>query len=295
MLRLQKPLLNFLRVSLAAFFACYQLSHAQLSVSIALGQTQFLAGEAVPCQITITNQTGSELILANFGRLPWLDITVESTSGHPATSYSQANPAPVNIPAGQSVAKTVDLNSLFGVREPGGYRVSVNVRTDATESNYTSNRISFNTIKVRPDWSQKIGINGTKETREFRLMNFTNNKQTMIYAQVIDGQRGTPMATLNLGKALLFVKPQAATDKQQNMHVLYLATPEFFLYARLDNNGRFLGRELYTKGPSGDPRLMTFADGSVKVAGGLKFDPDAVAQQKSKIRKLSDRPKYTYN
>jgi hypothetical protein len=269
--------------------------HSQVGVAISMQQNQFMAGEAAQFQCTITNHTGNNLILSNVGQLPWLEVNVIRSGGQPATQFQRANPGPIQIPAGQSVAKTIDVNSLYNIREAGTYRVSVVVRTDANENSYSSNSVLFHTINLRPDWSHKFSLSGAKDTREFRMMNFTNNKQTMIYVQVIDNKTGTPLRTLNLGKALLFRKPQAAIDKQQNMHVLYLASPEFFLYARIDSQGRFLGRELYTPGAGGDPRLMTFADGSVKVSSGIKFDADAAAKQKSSMRKLSDRPRYTYN
>jgi hypothetical protein len=268
---------------------------AQVAIGIAMPQNQLVAGEAALVKCTITNQTGSNLLLSNSGQLPWLEVNVTRSGGQPATQSQRPNPAPVQIPAGQAVAKTIDLNSLYNIREAGTYRVSVFVRTGDNENAYSSNSILFHTITLRPDWSSKFSIAGTKDTREFRMMNFTSNKQTMIYVQVIDSKTGNSLQTLNLGKALLFRKPQAAIDKQQIMHVLYLATPEFFLYARIDNKGRYLGRDLYTPGAGGDPSLMTFADGSVKVASGIKFDADAALKQKSKIRKLSDRPRYTYN
>jgi hypothetical protein len=276
-------------------FAMISLVKAQVTVGIAMPQSQFVAGEAALVQCSITNQTGSTLFLSNAGQLPWIELNVTRSGGQPATQFKRPNPGATQVPAGQTVAKTIDINSLYNIREAGSYRVSVSVRTDGGERVYSSNSLLFHTITLRPDWSSKFGIAGTKETREFRMMNLTSNKETMIYVQVIDSKTGNPMQTLNLGKALLFRKPQAAIDKEQNMHVLYLATPEFFLYARMDRNGRFLGRDLYTPGAGGDPRLMTFADGSVKVASGIKYDADAAAKQKSNMRKLSDRPRYTYN
>jgi hypothetical protein len=40
---------------------------------------------------------------------------------------------------------------------------------------------------------------------------------------------------------------------------------------------------------------MTFADGSVKVAGSVLYDAKAAAAESSRIRKISERPPYTYN
>jgi hypothetical protein len=67
------------------------------------------------------------------------------------------------------------------------------------------------------------------------------------------------------------------------------------VHARIDVNGRFLGRDLHKRGASGDPRLMTFADGAVKVAGSILYDQKAEAEARAKIRKISERPTYTYN
>ena len=77
--------------------------------------------------------------------------------------------------------------------------------------------------------------------------------------------------------------------------MLYLATPEFYVHARIDVNGKFLGRDLHKRGAGGDPRLMSFADGSVQVAGSIRYDAQAEAAARAKIRKISERPPYTYN
>jgi hypothetical protein len=126
-------------------------------------------------------------------------------------------------------------------------------------------------------------------------MNFTNSQKSLLYAQVVDCKTGVSIQTLCLGEALLFRKPQAAVDRSQALHVLYLATPEFYVHARIDVNGKFLGRDLHKRGAGGDPRLMSFADGSVQVAGSIRYDAQAEAAARAKIRKISERPPYTYN
>jgi hypothetical protein len=41
--------------------------------------------------------------------------------------------------------------------------------------------------------------------------------------------------------------------------------------------------------------FSAFADGSVKVAGSVLYDQKAEAEARGKIRKISERPAYTYN
>lgn len=279
-----------------AVAATTALASAQLSVSIQMGQSQFLAGEAMLVAITITNHTGGDIILANNGRTPWLDMVVKRGNGEPASSLGRTNFGAVKIATGQSMGKTIDISGLYNLREPGSYSVSALIRYGTENNGFISNRLLFSSTNARPDWSQKVGVPGQPgKTHEFRVINFTSSSKSMLYTQVIDSKTGLSLQTLNLGQALLFRKPQAAVDRTQTLNVLYLATPEFYVHARIDVNGRFLGRELHKRGASGDPRLVTFADGSVKVAGSILYDAKAEAEAQAKIRKISDRPAYTYN
>lgn len=274
------------------------LAQAQLGVNIRMNQSQLLAGEAVLVGITITNHTGNDIVLANSGRTPWLDVVVKRANGESASALGKnAGFGAVKIASGQTMSKTIDIGQLYNLREPGSYSVSALVRSSGAQaSGFASNRLLFSCANVRPDWSQKVGVPGSPgKTREFRVINFTNSKKTQLYAQLIDSKTGTSLQTLNLGEALLFRKPQAAVDSKQTLNVLYLATPEFYVHARIDVSGRFLGRELHQRGAGGDPRLMTFADGSVKVAGSILYDPQAAAKAQGKIRKISERPPYAYN
>lgn len=269
---------------------------AQVSVNIQMGQTQFLAGEAMLVSVTISNHTGGDILLANSGRTPWLDMVVKRGNGESASALGRTNFGAVKIASGQSMVKTIDISGLYNLREQGSYSVSALIRYGSGNNGFVSNRLLFSCVNVRPDWSQKVGVPGQPgKTHEFRVMNFTSSTKSMIYAQVVDSKTGISLQTLNLGQALLFRKPQAAVDRTQTLNILYLATTEFYVHARIDVNGRFLGRDLHKRGGSGDPRLVTFADGSVKVAGSILYDVKAEAEAQAKIRKISERPAYTYN
>lgn len=271
-------------------------SHAQLGVNIRMNQSQYLGGEPILVAVTITNNTGNDVVLASQGRTSWLDMVVKRGNGETASSFGRSSFGAVKIAAGQSMSKTIDIAGLYHLREPGAYSVSAIVRmTGADTSGFISNRLLFNCANVRPDWSQKVGVPGKPgKSHEFRVMNFTNSQKSSLYAQVVDCKTGVSIQTLCLGEALLFRKPQAAVDRSQALHVLYLATPEFYVHARMDVNGKFLGRELHKRGAGGDPKLVSFADGSVLVAGSIPYDAQAEAAIRSKIRKISERPTYTY-
>jgi hypothetical protein len=53
-------------------------------------------------------------------------------------------------------------------------------------------------------------------------------------------------------------------------------------------------RKLHQRGQLGDPQLLTFGDGTVKVTNSVVYDQKAAAEARSKVRKASDRPPITY-
>jgi hypothetical protein len=271
--------------------------YAQINVNIRMNNSQFLSGESLLVGLNITNNSGNNLELCNIERVKWIDFVIKRENGQPAIPRGKNSFGSVKIINGQAMSRSFDIASMFNMKEPGNYSVSIIIRTSGdVQSGYASNRILFSVSNARPDWSQKVGVPGKPGvTREYRVTNFTNPRKSQLYTQVIDCKTGISIKTQPLGEALLFRKPQAAVDKMQNLHVLYLANPQFYVLARVDINGNLINRELFIRGDGGDPRLMSFGDGSVKVAGGILYDAKAAAAQKAKTRKMSDRPTYTFS
>jgi hypothetical protein len=89
-------------------------------------------------------------------------------------------------------------------------------------------------------------------------------------------------------------KPLATVDRQQRMHVMFLATPTMWVHCVIDTDGKLNDRQIHQRGPQGDPQLLTFGDGSVRVANSIPYDPKAAAEARAKIRKASDRPPIVY-
>ncbi len=272
------------------------LLQAQIGVQINCDQTQFLNGEAVLVDVMLTNHTGADLTLQNSAGVPWLEFVVRRSNDDVVTPARRNQFQSVKIVTGQTVVKKINLSQLFHLKEAGNYRVTCVVRMGGNETaGFTSNRLIFSVSNARADWSQKVGVPGQPgASREFRLTNFTNSSKTQLYAQIVDGRSDTPIQTLCFGEALLFRKPQAAVDRQQTLHVLYLANPQFYVHAQINLNGQLLNRELHQRGAGGDPQLMTYADGNVKVINSVQYDAKAAEEARRKIRKLTDRPPYTY-
>jgi hypothetical protein len=271
-------------------------AHAQLTASLNLAKRQYLAGEPVIAVVTITNHAGQELTFYGDGRTQWLDFILKNSQGDSVSTKGKANFGKMTIRAGESLAREVDLSQQFMLSEPGNYSAVAVVHMPGNPGEGTStNRVTFNQSPGSPYWTQKVGIaGGSGQLREFRIINFSGDQKTQVYAQVIDGRTGRNVRTFLLGDVLMLRKPLVTVDRRQRMHVLFLATPTMWVHCQIDTDGKLVDRQIHQRGTNGDPQLLTFPDGEVRVANSIPYDPKAAAEAKSKIRKASDRPPGAY-
>ena len=278
------------------FIAFAGLANAQLSTSLKLSKRQYLAGEPVIAIVTVTNHAGRELTFASDGRTQWLDFILKDSRGESVTPKGRALFGKMTIRAGESLAREIDLAQHFQLSEPGNFSVGALVHMPgSTVEGASTGRVLFTQSPGVPYWSQKVGIPGKAGlTREFRLLNFSGDEKAQIYAQIIDGRTGQNVRTFLLGDVLMLRKPLATVDRQQRMHVMFLATPTMWVHYQIDTDGKVAERQIHQRGSQGDPQLLTFADGTVRVANSIPYDPKAAAEAKAKVRKASDRPPAGY-
>jgi hypothetical protein len=278
--------------TIAATLLCAGFAHAQLASSLKIEKIQHLAGEPVIAVVTVTNHAGKELVFQSDGRFQWLDFIVKTSSGNTVNPKRRVLFGPMKIGAGQTLAREVDLSQHFQLSEPGNFSVSAVIHAPGDEVAGTStNRAFFSQSPGRLYWSQKVGISGSGgRTREYRVLNFSGDSKSQIYAQIVDGTTGQLVRTFLLGEILMLRKPVATVDGQQRMHVMFLATPVMWVHYVIDTDGKVVDRQIHQRGPVGDPQLLTLADGSVRVANSIPYDPKAAAEERAKIHKASDRP-----
>lgn len=272
------------------------VASAQLSATLSIPKTQYVAGEPVVVVVSVTNHAGQILTFSGDARTPWLDFIVKDRHGESVTPKGRSVSGKMTIRAGESLSREVDLAQCFQLSEPGNFSVSalVHMPGDAT-GGASSNRVLFNQSPGSPYWTQKVGIPGKPgQTREFRLLNFSGDEKSQIYAQVVDNRTGNNVRTFLLGDVLMLRKPLVTVDRLQRMHVLFLATPTMWVHCQVDSDGKLVDRQIHQRGTQGDPQLMTFGDGTVRVSNSVLYDQKAAAEAKAKIRKASDRPAITY-
>jgi hypothetical protein len=282
---------------LAAFaLLCIGQAEAQVSATLNMPKKQFLAGEQIIAVVTITNYAGRELVFQSDGRFQWLDFSLKNSNGSPVSPRGRKLFGPMKIGAGQTLAREVDLTQNFQLSQPGNFSVSAVVHPpgDTTEGTST-NRIFFSLSPGRPYWTQKVGIPGKiGQTREFRILNFSADLKSQLYAQIVDGRSGESIRTFLLGDALMLRKPSATIDRNQRLHVIFLTTPTMWAHYEIDTNGTVVKRQIHQRGAIGDPKLITMGDGTVHVGNSIPYDAKAAAEALKKTRKASDRPAGVY-
>ena len=272
------------------------LVQAQLATSLRLSKIQYLSGEPIVATVTITNHAGRDIVFQGESQRPWLDFVITNARGDSATPTAHSSFGAMKISAGQTLSRQVDISALFQLADPGTYSTSATIRMPGRDAETTTtNRVLLNVSPGRTYWSQKVGIaDRSGKIREFRILNFSGDQKTQLYAQVLDGRSGLPIRTFSLGEALLLRKPSVTVDKNQRLHVLFLASPDAWVHCQVDTDGRLANRAIHKCGPQGDPLLMTAPDGSVSVSNSIPYDPKAAAAARAKFRKLSERPSITF-
>lgn len=278
---------------IVAILLCAGSAQAQLSSSLKILKKQHLTGEPVLAVVTVTNHAGRDLILQSDGRFQWLNFSVKTANGTPVNPRGRALFGPIQIGAGQTMAREVDLTQHFQLNQSGNFTVSAAIRLPDEQAEGTStNRAFFNQSAGTLYWSQKVGVHGSsKQSRDFRVLNFSGDSKPQIYAQVVDGKTGQFVRTFPLGDILMLRKPVVTVDRQQRMHVMFLATPVMWVHYVINTDAEVVNRQIHQRAAVGDPQLLALADGSVQVANSIPYDPLAAAEQKAKIHKASDRPK----
>lgn len=269
----------------------------QVSITLKVDRRQYLEHEPVTAVVTVTNRSGRELDFASRleGKIAhsWLDFSMRDSGGRPMTKRNHKVFQRAVIPAGRSMARRINLSGMFNVAKVGNFAVTAHVRRPGIdEVSYTSNSGHFTVGGGSTIHSVPFGVPNSPFTkREYNVVTFNDGERTSLYAQVMDTNSGRSISTFRLSEYLGFVKPQMALDGKNQLHVLYLADPEVFVHATVNQDGNHTGTKYFKRAGGRQPRFVAFADGSVVVSGAIPFDPEKEVQAQKKARRASERPK----
>lgn len=270
-------------------------SLAQVSVYLQFSRKQYVANEPIRAQVTITNRAGRDLKLQSQFRggfaQSWLDFTVRDSRGRDLISQTNEVFQAAVVPAGQSIARKVTLNSLYQMAPVGNYMVRANVQIQGDDVAYTSNLAHATVSQGAEIWRQSFGVpNSASPKREYAVIGFNDGKRLSIYAEVRDKGTGRSLSTFRLSEYLSVTKPQAAIDGKNEMHVLYRANVEVFVHVVVNPDG-ILKETKYFKRSGGRPPRLVASGREVGVRGAAPFDPTKAATVRRGQRRTSDRPR----
>ena len=293
---------QFLKHTAAIFCAIVTIAaaipeaSAQLAVRLELSKSSYIVNEPIKATIYITNNAGREVTLSNQNGRPWLDFNI-SARGRGITPSRRTSYGAAVIAAGETVARSVTLNTTYALGTMGNYMCQAYIQMpEAGRNGFVSNRLSFNVMNGRLVWNQQVGIpEAPEEIRGYELLTFTGNRSMELFAHVKSINRNQEIATIPLGKIISFRKPTGALDGANNLHALYQVKPNIFGHSCVTPSGILQFTKFVKRGATGDPRLTRFASGEVAVSGGIVYDPVAEEAQRKKVRNVSERPPFIYN
>lgn len=252
-------------------------AQAQFQVSMKLPRTDFLAMEAIPATVTITNRTGAEAVLGGPGRGSWLSFEMTDTSGRSLAPMEVDGSDMVRIPPGGTIQRRVVVTEAFAPSEIGNYGLIARVLDTTTQDFYASARSRFNITDAKPMWQQSFGVPpGYKRagsTLRYSVILFSDREGSSLYFRLVEDKTEVRLMTYRLGPVSMAHDPQITLDKDNHLQIVFLAQPHIFSHCIIAPDGTLKKRSYYKEEKGDRPMLSVNADGEAFVQGGELFDP----------------------
>ncbi|HWL51296.1 MAG TPA: hypothetical protein VNQ90_02605 [Chthoniobacteraceae bacterium] len=296
---MRRLLIPVFLLTLLALFG--EQAQAQVQVGLEIKRRLFVAYEPVVATVTIRNMSGRDLPLADEGSTPWFGFQVVRDDGRPVGPFANSYQLePLIIPAGQTVRRSVTLNTLYPINDYGLYRIRATIYFSPHKKYFQSVVRNIEISEGKVFWRQTVGVpdgmQGSGETRIISALKFRKLDANYLYIRIEDPDNGLVYCTFPTDRLISGMEPQLMLDLSNQLHVLQVSGPKTYLHTQVDLNGKMLSRETYLAVKS-RPALKRDIAGNITVRGGRR-EADQVAQNEigstsaelRGIPKLSDRP-----
>jgi hypothetical protein len=252
-------------------------ARAQVTVSVDLGQDQYLVGEPIQVAVRIINRSGQALDLGS--EADWLTFSLESGDGN---IVRQLQEVPVQgefkLESAQRATKRVDIAPYFVLDHVDRYKMTALVKIRQWGQELRSNPVSFDLIQGTKIWEQEFGVphasatnTAPPEVRKYILQEARYLRSGLrLYLKVTDASGTFVFKVSTVGPMLSFGGEEARLDKFSRLHVLYQNGPHSFSYSVFDPDGNLLTRQTYDY--TSRPELTEDRNGNTVVSGGVR-DP----------------------
>lgn len=284
---------------LVALAACVSSLQAQIQVNLTLKRHFYVAYEPIVATVSVTNLAGRDIPLADENGHQWFGFTVLRQDGMPLPPL---NPnyqlTPLTIPAGGTVKRNINLNTLYPVHDYGPYKVRAVIYFGAVDKFYQSNALNFEISEGKTVWQQIVcvpeGQPDAGANRRITLMKFRQTENNELYVRVQDTDTALVYCTTALGRLLDNNEPEIQLDALNRVHVLQIVAAKTYRQSVISPTGEISDRQTYLSTTT-PPFLSRDSTGMVLVKNGSVYDPNSPlggmgsANQKGPP-KISDHP-----
>ncbi len=290
------PLVKHLHLLILALsLLAAHAAQGQYSLNISLPRLNYLALEAIPVTVSITNRSGADLTLGGPGSPSWLSFQMTDNMDRPLSPIDVSSTQFVKIPAGGTIQQRVPVTDAYAPTDIGYYKLSARVLHPASGDHYESNTVRFGITDVKPMWQQTFGVpQGYKEAgraRRYALIVFRDDNSTSLYFRLIDDKSDLRIDTYRLGPVNLAIDPQITLDRANRLHAFFLVSPKTYCHCIIKPDGKLEKRTYFSETKTSQPQLVLAGGGDPQVMGGEVYDPSAPSMPSGEgSRKASDRP-----
>jgi hypothetical protein len=275
------------------FLLVASVAHGQIAVTVSVKERFYLLHEPIVATVNVTNRTGRDITLSDTPQNQWFGFRVIGEGDRmiaPRDLHYHLDALAVK--AGETVRRSVTLNQLYEIGEPGNYRIQAVIYFDGLDKFFSSRPTHIDVNEGRVIWRQVAGVPeglpGAGQMRVFTLLAHQRGEVNTLYVRVEDKDDGTIHCTIPVGRLLDDIAPQVEFDSSNNLYVLHLAGTRAYLLTKIGPNGEFGGQTNYSA-PKTRPTMRKTADGALQIIGG-KHEPIAQNPSDVPVPKLSDRP-----
>lgn len=284
--------MKYLRLLL--FLCVATAAHAQITVECSIKQRFHLLYEPIIATVQVTNHAGRDITLSDTDQYQWFGFRVIGEGDRMVPPRDlHYHLAPLVVHANEVVKRTVNLNELYEMGEPGNYRIQGSIYCSAFDKFFASRPTFIDVNEGHLVWRKTAGIPegqpNAGQMRIFSLLSHQVGETNTLYVRVEGQEDGMVYCTFPIGRILDNVSPQVEFDSNNNLYVLHLIGIRAYVLTKVTSAGEFGGQVNYSA-PKTRPTLRRTAQGGLEIIGGRREGNIAQAARTDNISKLSDRP-----
>lgn len=268
-----------------------------LDVSVKVDKLAYLSHEGVQAQVLIKNNSAQDLRLTHKAGLDWLEFDINRNGAHKVLKAKKMSFSASVIPAGKTVARNVNLSSLYPLVTQGNYtlRARINPNIEGWGS-IISGPTYFDVLGGAEMFKKQQGIPGSGgKIVEFRIKVLNKVNGSELYFQSYDVKKKVILSTYSLGGYTIVNKPRFILDQSGHLNALYQIDAKIFRYLKIAHNGMLAEQTLHKVSSSGIPKLVENPNTkAVMVWNSVKYDIKEKREKMRAIHNISQRPPFAY-